>query len=85
MAHYRATYKGFLEGEYGSAEEARKDFETVINLSDYPKQLIIIEKYDAETDTWMPLPAEREKEWPRLSKNFIKERMNSKSEKEKSQ
>jgi len=56
-SHYRATYKGLLEGLYASAEEARKDFESVVSLSDYPKQLIIIEKYDDETDAWLPLPA----------------------------
>ena len=57
MPHYRATYKGYLEGEYDSAEEARKDFETIISLSDYPKQLFITEKYDDAEDVWLPLPA----------------------------
>jgi len=60
MPHYRATYKGYLEGEYDSVEDARKDFEFVIRLSDYPKQIYIMEKYDAETDAWLPLPAKRE-------------------------
>jgi len=60
MPRYRALYKLYLEGGYGSVEEARKDFQSVIKTSGYPEQKIVIEKYDEGIGVWMPLPGSLE-------------------------